>query len=64
MYLYWLKKGVESKLELAYLPLYKYYMDKKDYKNLKLFLEKAYYEDKNLEMGCYLTSYYLNFLNN
>lgn len=62
-YLYWLKKGVESKLELAYLPLYKYYQDKKDYKNLKLFLEKAYYEDKNLEMGCYLTSYYLNFLN-
>jgi len=62
-YLYWLKKGVESKLELAYLPLYLYYQEKRDYKNLKLFLEKAYYEDKNLDMGCSLSSYYLNLMN-
>ncbi len=62
-YLFWLKKGIELKLELAYMPLYKYYQHKKDYQNLKLFLEKAYYENKNLEMGCYLSSYYLNLMN-
>ena len=70
-YLMWMKKGVESKLELAYAPLskyysdqYLYYLEKKDFKILKVFLEKLYYEDKNLEMGCNLSSYYLNLLNN
>ncbi|QKJ26135.1 Sel1/tetratricopeptide repeat domain-containing protein [Aliarcobacter cibarius] len=62
-YLDWLKKGVELKLELAYQPLYMYYQEKKDFKNLKLFLEKAYYENKNFEMGCNLSSYYLNLMN-
>ncbi len=62
-FLIWMKKGIDLKLESAYLPLYMYYQDKKDFKNLKLFLEKAYYEDKNLDMGCYLSSYYLNFIN-
>lgn len=61
-YLYWLKKGVELKVDSAYLSLYNYYLENEDYKNLKWFLEKAYYEDRNLEMGCYLSSYYLNLL--
>ena len=28
--LYWIKKGVELKLDFAYLPLYRFYLDKKD----------------------------------
>ncbi|MCT7540326.1 caspase family protein [Aliarcobacter cryaerophilus] len=60
--LLWMKKGVDLKLELAYIPMYGYYIDKSDYINLKKFLEKSYYEDKNLEMGCYLSSYYSNIL--
>ncbi|MDQ1341133.1 MAG: hypothetical protein QG567_2291, partial [Campylobacterota bacterium] len=59
-YLMWMKKGVEHKDKLAYDPLYKYYLDKNDYINLKSFLEKAYYEDQQLRMGCNLSSYYLN----
>lgn len=61
--LYWMKKGVSLKLEYAYLPLYMYYSEKKDLINLKNFLEKAYYEDENIEMGCLLSSYYLNTMN-
>lgn len=62
--LFWIKKAIELNIEDAYLKLYFYYVDNSDFKNLKLFLEKAYYEDKNLEMGCSLSSYYLNLLNN
>jgi TPR repeat protein len=62
--LYWMKKGVELKLDMAYLPLSMYYQEKEDYKNLELFLEKSYYVDKNLQMGCNLSSYYLNLMNN
>ncbi len=58
----WMKKGVDLKLELAYLPLYLYYLDKNESKNIKEFLEKSYYEDHNIEMGCYLSSYYSNTL--
>jgi TPR repeat protein len=53
----WMKKGVELKLDPAYNKLYGYYLNNKDHKNLKLFLEKAYYEDKNFEMGCNLANY-------
>ena len=56
-YLNWMKKGVELKLDPAYNTLYGYYLNNKDHKNLKLFLEKAYYEDKNFEMGCNLANY-------
>jgi TPR repeat protein len=59
-HLMWMKKGVEHKDKLAYDPLYMYYLDKNDYINLKSFLEKAYYEDQQLRMGCNLSSYYLN----
>lgn len=59
-YLMWMKRGVEYKDKLAYDPLYMYYLDKNDYINLKSFLEKAYYEDQQLRMGCNLSSYYLN----
>lgn len=55
--LYWMKKGVEKKIDLAYLPLAVYYRDKKDVENLKSFLHKAYYEDNNIESGCSLASY-------
>lgn len=56
-YLNWMKKGVELKLDPAYNTLYGYYLNNKNHKNLKLFLEKAYYEDKNFEMGCNLANY-------
>lgn len=63
-YLSWMKKGVHLKLYDSYIPLYSYYLKKNDHTNTKLLLEKAYYEDKNFEMGCSLSSYYLNILNN
>ncbi|PNV83689.1 MAG: hypothetical protein C0627_03900 [Sulfurimonas sp.] len=59
-YLHWLKEGVKRKLNLAYLPLQMYYSDKKEYKNLKTFLTQSYNEDNRLDMGCQLSSYYLN----
>lgn len=59
-YLMWMKKGVEHKDKLAYDPLYMYYLEKNDNANLKSFLEKAYYDDHQLRMGCNLGSYYLN----
>lgn len=55
--LYWMKKGVEKKIDLAYLPLAVYYRDKKDVENLKSFLHKAYYEDNNIQSGCSLADY-------
>jgi len=57
-HLNWMKKGVEAKNKLAYLPLYLYYLDNNIKKDAKDFAYKAYYEDKNIEMGCYLSDIY------
>lgn len=56
--IYWMKQGVEKKIDTVYLPLYGYYLEKEDFESLKSFLEKAYYEDRNIDMGCKLASSY------